>query len=469
VKKKRKHTTPYKFQAKDLKLIKSKFGCRALVAWDMGLGKTPLSLWIARDLKEGPVVVICPAQLKWQWQREALKHAGMRLVVLEGRVPKKGFDLNLNRNYVINYDILGRPGRGKKTWLRWLKKLKPRLVIIDEVQYIKNPQTIRTKAVRELCEKVKHVVGLGGTGGLENCPAELFPFLNICRPDVFDSFYTYAMEFCEPRRTPWGWQFKGATNLDKLHMLLKETCMVRRRKVDVLKDLPKKTRTVIPVDIKRRAEYVQAQTDFIRWLMRKSKRKALRARNAERLVQLGYLKRLAAELKMKAVCEWIDAFIADNPGKKLLVFGVHKKILHLLHERYKNSVLVTGEVVGRERQVRVDKFNRDKKCQFFFGNIDAAGVGWSCTSTSTVLFVELSWTPGKHMQAEDRVVGIKRGLKGEAAQIFYLVARATIEEMLCQILEKKQKVIDQILDGKKAGRGLDVMSLLEERLMGMAA
>ena len=465
-------TTPYKYQKVGVKKIVDRFGGRALLADEMGLGKTPQALWSAQKLRrrskrKKSVIIVCPANLKWQWQREAEKHARINATILEGRTPGKK-PLVDGRHYIINYDILGREGRWRRTWLNKLKDLKPGTVIIDEVQYISNPQTVRTRAVRALCKRVPYVIGLGGTGGLENCPAELFPILNIIAPETFDSFHTFAMRYCAPRRTFWGWEFKGATNLGELHELLKETCMVRRLKKNVLKDLPPKQRSVIPVNIENKKEYQEAETDFIKWLRKKSKRKASRASSAERLVQVGYLKRLAAQLKMKSVYEWIDNFLSGGE-EKLIVFGVHRSVLNALHERYRGqSVLVTGSTTGRKRQEAVDRFNGNRKCRLFFGNINAAGVGWSCTSASTVLFVELSWTPGKHVQAEDRIHGIKRGVKGRRAAVYYLVARGTIEEKLVALLQSKQDIIDQTLDGKLRVSNFDILDQLETELLRAA-
>jgi SWI/SNF-related matrix-associated actin-dependent regulator 1 of chromatin subfamily A len=97
----------------------------------------------------------------------------------------------------------------------------------------------------------------------------------------------------------------------------------------------------------------------------------------------------------------------------------------------------------------------------FIGNIKAAGVGINLTEASTVVFAELWWKPGDHTQAEDRVHRI-----GQKQQpwIYYFVGAGTIEESLCQIIQKKQEVITATLDGESNGVDVNVYDLLMREL-----
>jgi SWI/SNF-related matrix-associated actin-dependent regulator 1 of chromatin subfamily A len=219
--------------------------------------------------------------------------------------------------------------------------------------------------------------------------------------------------------------------------------MIRRRKVDVLKDLPAKTVSVITLPIDRK-EYQLAVDDFLTWLASKGSDKARRAAKAEGLVKLGALKRLAGELKLQMVCKWVDDFLSMNDGK-LVLFAIHKKIIRALQTRYKSlCVVVDGSVSNRDRQIAVDSFQRNTKCRLFIGNIKAAGVGLTLTAASTVAFAEIEWSPGMHVQAEDRVHRIGQV---NASMIYYFVAEQTIETHLLKILQRKQKVINQVVDG----------------------
>jgi len=452
-------TKPYRYQEKGVRKIWH-FDGRALLADDMGLGKTLQALLFGHEAaRKGPIVVICPAGLKEQWEREAWAHVGLRSHVLEGRKPPKRW----RPRYpiiIINYDIL-------VDWIAVLERIKPLLVIVDECHKIANPTTQQTKYTKRLCKKVKYVVGISGTPLLSR-PAELFPMLNIIRPDKFNSFHSFGERFCGPRLRPWGREYKGATNLSELRRLLNRTCMIRRTKDEVLGDLPPKARHVVTLRLSNRKEYNEAVHNFIGWLSKQSAKKAKKAQKAERLVQMGYMKRLAARLKLKAVLDWIECFLNDT-NEKLILFGVHKSIIAEIHERFKKvSVVVDGSVTGRKRQAAVDRFNNVKACRLFIGNIKAAGVGWSCTSASVTAFFELGWTPGEHTQAEDRTHGIKRGQKGKVSRSYYLVGSNTIEEHLCQILQAKQRTVGEALDGGTRGEALDIFDLLTRKLVSQS-
>ena len=239
--------------------------------------------------------------------------------------------------------------------------------------------------------------------------------------------------------------------------------MIRRLKENVLDDLPSKTRAVVPLPVSSRKQYKQAEQDFVRWMKKYHKDKANKALKAERLVQMGYLRRLAATLKLPSVISWLQNFLEE--GNKLIVFGIHKAVLGALKEKFsKISTFVDGSVTGAARQRAVDRFNKDKNLRLFFGNIQAAGVGWSCTSTSYEAFVEFPWTPGEMTQAEDRLHGMFRGT-GQPATYYNLVAEDTIEEKLVELLASKQLVLDQTLDGEAGASGFDLLDRLTESLM----
>ena len=254
----------------------------------------------------------------------------------------------------------------------------------------------------------------------------------------------------------------GAKNLDKLHRELKERCMVRRTKAEVLKDLPSKSRQVITLAIDSPREYEDAARDLIGWLVKTSPRLARKAMSAEKMVKMGYLKRLAAKLKMKSVFEWVDNFLEEDDGK-LILFAVHKKVIQELYARYKKqAVYVDGSVVGRQRQTAFKQFQTDKRTRVFIGNVQAAGVGWNGTVANTVAFVELGWVPGEHIQAEDRAhrIGTKKPVT-----VYYLVGKGTIEKSLCRILQQKQRVLDATLDGGRQKDSLAIYDQLEKVLL----
>jgi SWI/SNF-related matrix-associated actin-dependent regulator 1 of chromatin subfamily A len=371
-------------------------------------------------------------------------------MVLEGTKPPKGrLVSSIPPIVILNYDIL-------KHWLPWLKKLKPKMVVLDEVQNISNPSAKRSKAAKQLCRGVPRVLALSGTPILTR-PIELFHPLSILCPDQFNSRWKFIHRYCGPRLTPWGWEFKGASHTNELHQLLVDSCLVRRRKVDVLKDLPKKSRIVVPLPLSNTSEYARAEADFVRWLHGIDPDKAKRAAKAEGMTKVGYLLQLAAELKLTYVHEWIQNFLADS-DEKLVVFAIHRKVLDELQSNCKfKSSRIDGSTTHRGRQVIVNQFQTDNTVRVLFGNIKAAGVGITLTAAHTVATVEMAWRPGDHDQADDRCYRIGTT---EEVNCYYLVAKGTVEEKLCRICQKKQGTVSSILDGGPMPEDTDIYDQL---------
>jgi SWI/SNF-related matrix-associated actin-dependent regulator 1 of chromatin subfamily A len=411
----------------------------------------------------GPIVIVCPANAKRVWQRQALQHLGLHAEVLNGETaPDEAGIRDPNQIYVLNYDILvpnrrdGKKRNLEKSWTHFLNALKPRIVIGDECHFIKSVRAARSRAFRRLCEGVERVLLLSGTP-LTNNPVDLWPALNILRPREYPAFFPFAVRYSNARRMPWGWNYRGAKNLDELHANLRKTCMVRRLKIDVLRDLPEKRRSIVPVEIDRR-EYNAAETDFLAWLEKTAGAgRADRARKARELAKMNELRRLAGRLKVRAVIEWVRDFF-EGSDEKLLLGAVHRAVTGPLMEAFRSTaVLVDGGLSELEKTEAFDKFNADERCRLLVGNVQAAGTAWSCRATSKVLLCEMPWTPGECLQFEDRVHGLERGIPGTAAEIYYLVAEDTIEADLCRVIQTKQGWLDSVLDGgTRAETELDI-------------
>lgn len=439
-----------------------RFGGRSLLAIDMGLGKTAIALsWIARN-NAWPAVVVCPSSVKYHWEREAFRWAGVEAVVLEGEKAKP-FP-SRPQLVVINYDILV-PSRRRKqskeipSWLDELLDVNPKTIVIDESQYVGNPTAVRTRAVRELCQDRPHVLAQSGTP-LVARPIELWPALQMVYPFEFTSRWTFARRFCAPRLTKWGWVYKGATNTKELNLLLTRLGMVRIRKQDVLKDLPDVTLDVMPMMLRRPGEYIEAKNNFLLWLGRRNPKRLQKAEKAEALVKVGYLLRLAARLKSQAVVEWVDEFLNET-NEKLVLFCNHRGMVDVLHRRCNGeSVIVDGSVTGRKRDAVVRQFRVNKKTRLLVANTESAGVGLDGLqrSCSNLAFAELPWTPGAVDQGIGRLHRI--GAAGDKVFVWFLVARGTIEQRLCELLQQRQDVVSTILDGGKVKRELPIADML---------
>ena len=462
----------FPYQLEGVQFIESRGG-RALVADEMGLGKTAQALsWLQLHPKARPAIIVVPASLKLNWEREAaIWMSNPKVQILNGKPksirPKLGKDI-----VIINYDILGNDYTkskvvdGKKTkpveiewtgWVDFLIGIRPQVIVTDECHFFKSNDAQRTKAVRKLAKGVPHFIALSGTPAT-NKPAEMYNAISCVEPKLFPSFWKFGQRYCGAKNNGFGWEFNGATNTAELHQKLTSTIMIRRLKADVLKDLPPKMRNVVPMQIENDDTYRRAEDDFIAWVREEfGRKKAAKAKQAEALTRLEGLKQLAVQGKLADCLEWIDNFL--ETGEKLVVFAVHKFVIDALMARFgREAVKVDGSVKNEDRQTAVDAFQNDESVRLFVGNIQAAGVGLTLTRASNTCFLELPWTPAAVSQAEDRVHRI--GQESESVNAWYLLAHGTIEEELAALIDRKLQVLSHLLDGKE----VDEESMISELL-----
>jgi SWI/SNF-related matrix-associated actin-dependent regulator of chromatin subfamily A-like protein 1 len=435
---------PFPYQSKGIAFIENKNG-RALVADEQGTGKTLEALgYLQLHLKLRPAIIIVPASLKLNWEREA-EHwlPNPRVEILSGTKPWK----ITGEIIIINYDIIS-------GWKETIKALKPQVLILDECHLIKNNSAQRTKAVKQIAKGIPHVIGLSGTPIL-NRPIEIYNALKLINPEVVGSLWDYGKKYCGLHHNGYGWDFNGASHTTELHKLLIESVMIRRLKSEVLADLPEMMHSFVPIELDNRKEYQSAEQDFISFVQRtKGSEAAEKANNAATLVEIEGLKQLAVKGKMKQVIDWINNFLeADG---KLVVFAVHKFVIDQLMDAFKGiSVKIDGSVSMVDRQKAVDAFQTDPKIKLFVGNIQAAGVGITLTAASSLVFIELGWSPSVMDQAAARIHRISQKF---SVMIYYLLAVDTIEEKIAKLLDKKRKTVDAVMDGIET----DQKSLLSE-------
>lgn len=440
--------TLYPFQKKGVAFIEAKQG-RALIADEMGLGKTIQALaWLELHPEIRPALVVVPASLKLNWEREAEQWMSKPDVeILSGKTPYsvKG------KIIVINYDILAE-------WVDYLVEMEFKTIILDEVHYIKNNQAKRTKAVKRIGRKVSSVIGLTGTP-IVNRPIEAFNAIKMINPTIVPNRMDYAFKYCGAHHNGFGWDFNGATNTKELHELLINTIMLRRLKKDVLHDLPAKIYSYTPIELSNYEEYYKAEVNFVRFIKEhKGEEAAAKASNAEALAEIEGLKQLAVKGKIESAINWIEDALDSNG--KLVVFCTHKFVVNRLMEKFESiAVKIDGSVTGQQRQDAVDRFQNDETVRLFIGNIKAAGIGLTLTASSNVVFLELPWTPGDLTQAEDRCHRI--GQK-DSVSIYYLLASNTIEEKIAKMIDKKRKVLDSVLDGVDTAQESLLSELIKE-------
>lgn len=414
---------------------------RAILADDMGLGKTRTAIVAAREQHpDGPYLVICPASLKLNWQREIhMVEPGAHVQVLA----TEPLDPTA-RWTVVNYDRLNR-------YQSDLLAAGFRTVIVDEAHAIKN-DSARSKRTLALTEAADHAYLLTGTP-MTNRPRDLFNLLKAVRHPLANSFWSYAKRYCAAVDNGYGLDTNGASNLDELSKVMAGV-MLRRAKSEVL-DLPEKVRTWLPADVPtaRVGSHEQRALDYLRDNPARS--------GPTWITFLGLLNKARHELALSKARFTAD-FVGDlvENGQKVVVFTGYKGVVQTLQERFgASAVALTGETPADARQVAVDRFQADPAVRVFIGNLQAAGVGITLTKGDHVVFNDLDWVPANHWQAEDRIHRI--GRVGTAFAT-YLYTPDTLDGFVADLLEQKARMVE-IVEHDAA-----VQASLIEQVVGMA-
>ena len=408
-----------------------------------------------------PVLFVVPNIVKYNWQKEIEDCLFKESIVITTRNINK-IDFNQVDYYIINYDIISKP-----KIFTVLNNVKFNTIVLDEVHYIKSFSAKRTKSIKKSVTVInpKHLIGLSGTP-IRNRPSEIFNFLNILRPDIFDSFTNFAFRYCELTESPYGGSVYiyehgkrvayqvgiGVKNYEELNLKLHDAGMIRRKKIDVLKDLPSKLYSTRLVDIDNRDEYNTAEKDIAEWIRQTDlilqNEKDERVRNALRskyLVKLIYLSRIAAEGKYTSLLDTIyDVLSCED---KIVVFGIHTDPLYRLSTELKKkhikNVILTGKTDIIDKQNAIKEF-QEGDARVFIGSMFASGLGITLTASSTAIIYEYPWTPDVYEQAVDRLHRISQV---NTVNIYNLVGVKTIDDIIIKTLELKHITSLKIIDG----------------------
>ena len=419
---------------------------RSILADDMGLGKTRQSLVAMREAEPvGPWLIVCPASVKRNWEREIdLAFADpQEVTVLGGKLkpPANGY-----RGWVVvNYDIV-------KKHMKPLSELAFNGFIFDEAHYLKNHKTQRSKAARAVLDSVSApmVHCLTGTP-MMNRPRDLFPLLQLVNHPLGKSFLGYAKRYCDATKGDFGWDTKGASNLDELTLQLHGT-MLRRTKDEVL-DLPGKVRTWLTVDIPETTGR-RGLRRVLATLLKETSDHADEDDKQNRLPPISRAKLLARLQSVRAdICgakfqhtkEFAKGILEQ--GEKVIIFSCFQEAVETFIDEFKEYGVrwMTGGTSAEDRQRAVDDFQNRDDVRVFFATVIAGGVGITLTAARTVIFNDLDWVPANHWQAEDRAYRI--GQK-HAVNVYYFRAANSIDEFVGQVLENKSQMIRSVVDGE---------------------
>jgi superfamily II DNA or RNA helicase len=441
-------------------------GLGAILADDMGLGKTVQALgWLAHlratDPEGGPSLVVCPASVVHNWERETARFLpGWRVLVLgrgEERHAQRAdiaqFDLVITNYALLRHDI--------DAW----REVSLRVAILDEAQNIKNPDAAVTRAALGL--RAKHRLVLTGTP-LENRALDLWSLMNFASPGYLGSRKEFAARYDRADTPP----HRRALLAARLRPVL-----LRRLKREVAQELPER------IEERRDCELSPGQRKLYLAELRRSQQLVQRLDdrpaefNRQRIQILAALTRLrqicchpklaggAANLgsgKFEALFELLEPLLAE--GHKVLVFSQFVECLKLLAGELKTRAiphhLLTGQTVKRAAVVQA--FTDDPKPCVFLVSLKAGGTGLNLTAASYVVLFDPWWNPAVEAQAIDRVHRIGQD---KTVVAYRLVASGTIEDKIWELQQRKAALVQDVLGESGFGRALtrDDLAYLFER------
>lgn len=422
------------------------------LADDPGLGKSLQVIGAAEKAGAKRILVVGPAIGRVSWREQIWRWAsGPPPVAPPDKIPDTGPVW-----VVCSYQSL----LNKNTW-RALAAHEWDLLVLDEAHYLKNPDAKRTKAVYDpdkgLWRKAKRVWALSGSP-VPNHLGELYPHVAALAPHIFEevcrNHMTYGQwvdAFCVVRHHPqFGRQIKGSQNQHVLRPKLKDF-LLRRRKEEVLDDLPDMDFVVEPLDAGTLPSGAKmlAQADA---KMFEALPPEADAWDDEQIVDfllgsevaLSSVRRNLGILKTPLCADWIDNWLELNPGRKIMVAAHHTSVIDEIMARLTQyaPVKVDGRDTFARRTQAVQSFQHDAKCRVFVGQITAAGVALTLTAASDIVFVEWSWTPEDNVQAASRLhrIGQKRGVLAR-----FLSVPGTLDARIASVAARKARDIHQLL------------------------
>ena len=460
-----------------------------LLGDEMGLGKTVQGALYLRYKKDSlPALIVSPASLKENWKKEIKRWAGKDSYIIEGRKPERISNEFLKKYpvLIINYDILGQDNKEdkecKKQLKEKIKKLKERLklandneskqlinkklymyknvnrnfevrvegwcdellklkfntILGDEIQFISGIDTIRTRAMRKISFGIpdSKKIFISGTP-YETKTLQFYPCLNILDNKHFNNEYKFKFKYCNPVKTFFGWQFDGLSNGEELHKIISRF-MIRRLKKDVLKELPPKIRSVIPMKVKSSDRKIYDEVD-------RELELAIRNKEKNALSKLEALKQASFKAKKNSMIEWIKEYLEIN--EKLVVFIWHREGAEILQKEFKEiSVSITGDTPSKKRDEIKEEFQTNPDIKLFIGQIKSAGVGLTLTKSKAVAFLEFGNTAPGMEQAEDRIHRISQ--ESDSVLAYYLIMENSIDEQIMTVLNRRNKDLKKVMNNE---------------------
>lgn len=426
-------------------------GLSGLLCDEMGLGKTHQAMaLLASSMNERAksckkYLIVCPTSVIYHWENLLEKFLPQAKVLVFYGVQRslKGF--------CANSDILLTSYGTLRSERQVLKDIEFKIAIYDELQIAKNAASQTHKALKAIKACMK--LGLTGTP-IENRLLELHSLFDIVLPDYLPKESVYKELFVTP--------IEKNLDREKIHLLkgLIKPFLLRRKKEEVLQDLPEKIEEISYVDLS------QQQAILYKQVFNEYKKDIFQSIE-DTTKPVPYLHIFSLFNALKQICDH-PALFKKNPdnyeayssgkwelfkellsearesGQKVVVFSQYLSMLDIIEDHLSKNNVGYAQIRGstKNRKAQLDKFKTDPYCEVFIGSLQASGVGIDLVSASVVIHYDRWWNPAKENQATDRVhrIGQNRGV-----QVFKLVTKHTIEEHIHRLIEKKEGLLKDIV------------------------
>jgi superfamily II DNA or RNA helicase len=424
---------------------------RCLIGDEMGLGKTIQAIAAARLMKKHlgveRALIVCPTSLKHQWQREIEKFSGESTCVIAGLRTRRERQFREDSFFKItNYDTV-------HSDLDLIANWHPDLVILDEAQRIKNWKTRTAQSVKRIASP--YAIVLTGTP-LENRLEELASIVSfVDRHRLGPNFRFLA----DHQVTDDDGKVIGYKDLDQIGKTL-EPILIRRRKAEVLKQLPGRMdkNFFVPMTPEQMRHHDENKENVARIVLKWRRQKFLSEADQRRLMialqnmrmscDSTYLLDQESDFGAKAdeVATLLDELF-ETRGLKVVIFSqwlrMHELVVRRFAKKKWDHVMFHGQLSSNQRKEHVDRFREQENCRAFLAT-DAGGVGLNLQHANAVVNCDLPWNPAV---LEQRIGRVHRLGQTQPVQVVNFVAQGTIEEGMLNVLKFKKSLFAGVLDG----------------------
>ena len=424
---------------------------RAIIADEMGLGKTIQAIGTAELLlREGfvdNILIVCPTSLKYQWKREIERFTHREVLVIEGLHTRRLKQYKMPQPYkIVSYNSVCND-------LKVLRRMETDMVIMDEVQRLKNWDTQIACAARHI--NSQYTVLLSGTP-LENKLEELYSIVELADQFALAPYYKFRNDhiLCDETGKVIGYQ-----NLNTIKKRLQHI-MIRRRKSDVHLQLPGRMdqNLFVPMTKEQREMHEEFKSGVAALVLKWKRMHFLSEKDRKRLLLLLSQMRMVCDstfildqqsrydTKIDELMNILDSYLVGGNGKVVVFSGWERMTRLVAQELTQRGVrfeYLHGGIPSAKRKDLVNNFTDQPDSRVFLST-DAGSTGLNLQAASLIVNLDLPWNPAV---LEQRIARIYRIGQQRNIQVINLVSADSFEEQMIARLKFKSSLFEGALDG----------------------